>query len=210
MKKYFSYCLKMHCDWKKIRAARVDKLADFEDLIAWTSMLSGILGEFVLSAKGKLNLDFWKRLCHNRVDALFNQDGQWQGGNRTYYKRHVEYLDEKPDSAESGRRCRHWSEEVTSEYPLVEMRNIPAGYLTVELAIDDNGAKPKALIFAGHMAYQGHNVDTIAPHLIWAIALKSGLSLADEDFAKLPPRYKRKQKSGLAARMGKNLKKLEG
>ncbi|KAG9409253.1 hypothetical protein AC1031_019503 [Aphanomyces cochlioides] len=226
MKKYFSYCLKMHCgipnvtllgsveDWKKIRA-RVDKLADFgEDLIEWTSMLSGILDEFVLSAKGKVNLDFWKRICHNvregsgsryvcgwiSVFCLFNKDGQWQGGNRTYTKCHVEYLDEGPDSAESGRRRRHWSEEVTSEYPLVEMRNVPAGYLTVELVIDDNGAKHKALMFAGHMAYQVHDEDTIAPHLSWAIALKSGIPLTadDEELAKLPPRRKRKQKSDLA------------
>ncbi|KAH9098426.1 hypothetical protein Ae201684P_017638 [Aphanomyces euteiches] len=75
MKKYFSFRFKNACglpnvtllgtveDWEDIRA-RVDKLADFgEDLIEWTCMLSGILDEFVLSAKGTVNVEFWKRIC---------------------------------------------------------------------------------------------------------------------------------------------------
>ncbi|KAH9129566.1 hypothetical protein AeMF1_000382 [Aphanomyces euteiches] len=226
MKKYFSFRFKNACglpnvtllgtveDWEDIRA-RVDKLADFgEDLIEWTCMLSGILDEFVLSAKGTVNVEFWKRICHHvgegsgttyvcgwiSVFALFNQDGQWQGRKRTYTKWHIEYLDDKPDSGNFGRRCRVQSEEVTTDYPLVDMSDIPAGYLTVDVVIDDNGTEHKALMFAGHMAYQVHDQVTIAPHLSWAITLKNGVPLTDEEeLAELFPRRRSEQKSDLAA-----------
>ncbi|CAK4085763.1 unnamed protein product [Aphanomyces euteiches] len=207
MKKYFSYKIQFLCgipnvtllgtveDWEDIRA-RVDKLADFgEDLIEWTSMLSGILDEFVLSAKGNVNLDFWKRICHDvgegsgttyvcgwiSVFSLFNQDGQWQGKKSTYTKWHIEDNVDETEFVNGLKPCRIWSEQVTSEYPLVDMDDIPAGYLTVDVVIDDNGTEHKALMFAGHMAYQVHDQSTIAPHLSWAIALKNGVPLSDED-----------------------------
>ncbi|CAK4216232.1 unnamed protein product [Aphanomyces euteiches] len=100
----------------------------------------------------------------------------------------------------SGRRCRFWSEEVTTDYPLVDMSDIPAGYLTVDVVIDDNGTEHKALMFAGHMAYQVHDQVTIAPHLSWAIILKQGVPLTDEEeLAELFPRRRSEQKSDLAA-----------
>ncbi|KAH9130425.1 hypothetical protein LEN26_008528, partial [Aphanomyces euteiches] len=181
MKKYFKYKFELCCgipnvtllgtvqDWETIRS-RVDYLKRFGGhMVEWVEMLSGVIDQFVASAKGAVDVDFWQRICHNigggsgpryisgwiSVFCVFDEGGQWQGSTKSV-------------------------EEVTeSEFPIINTNNIPAGYLTVDVLFDDNdddGVEYKSLMFAGHMSYQVEDKKTIIPTLSWAIVLKN-----DED-----------------------------
>ena len=195
MKKYFSYKFCLKCgiphvtllgtvdDWQDIRE-RLDKLAPYgERMQQWTTMLAPILDQFVAAAKGQADVAFWDRICSREgggsgpryltgwlsVFCVFNDEGQWQGDKMTR-----EVRQRKPDAEMHGGMPFHHV-NVPYDYPLVDMQDIPPGYLTVDVTIDDNGTEHKALMFAGHMAYGiGENKASIAPSLSWAIALKNG------------------------------------
>jgi hypothetical protein len=175
MKKYFSYQCSLGCgipqvtlegtvaDWEDIRA-RVDKLKAFGGPMSeWSAMLAPILDQFVVAAKGTADAGFWNRICHHvggmsgtsyisgwiSVFCAFNEDGKWQGGMKTEH-------------------------DVESEFPIIDTDEIPQGYLTVDVKIDDNGRLHDALMFAGHMAFAvSDDKTTITPALSWAIALKN-------------------------------------
>ncbi|KDO26956.1 hypothetical protein SPRG_07669 [Saprolegnia parasitica CBS 223.65] len=181
MKKYFSYKFGLCCgipqvtlegtaaDWEGIRA-RVDKLKTFGGpLSEWSVMLAPILDQFVVAAKGNADADFWNRICHRigggsgpsyisgwlSVFCAFNEDGKWQGDKKTVHL--------------------YYGEDVESEFPIVDTSDIPPGYLTVDVKIDDNGTPYDALMFAGHMAFAvSDDKTTLTPALSWAIALKNG------------------------------------
>ncbi|EQC34413.1 hypothetical protein SDRG_08183 [Saprolegnia diclina VS20] len=126
---------------------------------------------------------FWDRICSHEgggsgpsylngwisVFCVFNDKGQWQGDKMTdtvLLRKPEANPDDWFDAVET---------EVTYDYPLIDMQDIPPRYLTVDVTIDDNGTEYKALMFAGHMAYSiGDNKASIAPSLSWAIALKNG------------------------------------
>ncbi|EQC31918.1 hypothetical protein SDRG_10435 [Saprolegnia diclina VS20] len=161
MKKYFTYKACLACgipfvtllgtvqDWEDIRA-RVDKLAAYGDrMTEWSAMLAPIFDQFVLAAKGQPDVGFWSRICHEfgghsgpryiggwlSVFCVFDQVGRWQGENSA-----INMLDGKLRSR-------------LKEFPTVSMDDIPPGYLTVDVAIDDNGEMYNALFFGGHMSF---------------------------------------------------------
>lgn len=176
MKKYFSYKFELACgiphvtlegtvsDWEDIRA-RVEKLKEFGGPMSeWSAMLAPILDQFVLAARGAADAGFWNRIVHHlgggsgpsyisgwiSVFCAFDEDGKWQGGKKTVYN-------------------------VVSEFPIIGTNDIPQGYLTVDVEIDDNSTHHDALMFAGHMAFAvSDDKTTITPTLSWAIALKNG------------------------------------
>ncbi|EQC28875.1 hypothetical protein SDRG_13385 [Saprolegnia diclina VS20] len=186
MKKFFSYKFSLKCgiphvtllgtvdDWQDIRH-RLDKLSTYgERMTQWTTMLAPILDQFVAAAQGQADVAFWDRICSRKgggsgpsylagwlsVFCVFNDKGQWQGDKMakdTRQRKPVHHVD------------------VPYNYPLVDMQDIPPGYLTVDVTIDDNGTEHEALMFAGHMSYgRGENKRSIVPSLSWAIALKNG------------------------------------
>ncbi|KAF0688407.1 Aste57867_19963 [Aphanomyces stellatus] len=177
MKEYFAYVFCLRCgipnvtllgsvtDWEDIRS-RVDKLKGF-GLTAWADMLAPVLDQFVVAAKGAPDVGFWQRICHKlgggssrsyisgwiSVFCVFKDDGTWQGTTEATVR----------------------GEAVTSEFPIVDTGDIPSGYLTVPVTVDDNGVEYATVMFAGHMAFEAkQGSTTIAPHLSWAIALKKG------------------------------------
>ncbi|CAK4646322.1 unnamed protein product [Aphanomyces euteiches] len=179
MKKYFKYKFELCCgipnvtllgtvqDWETIRS-RVDYLKRFGGhMVEWVEMLSGVIDQFVASAKGAVDVDFWQRICHNigggsgpryisgwiSVFCVFDEEGHWQGSTKS---------------------VTNWGRVTESEFPIINTNDIPAGYLTVDVLIDDNGAEHKSLMFAGHMSYQVEDKKTIIPTLSWAIVLKNG------------------------------------
>ncbi|OQR94421.1 hypothetical protein ACHHYP_01325 [Achlya hypogyna] len=179
MKKYFTYKFILRCgipnvtllgtvaDWEDIRA-RAAKLTTYgTDMAAWSAMLAPVLDQFVLAAKGEPDVPFWTRICSHygggsgpsyisgwiSIFCAFDQDGKWQGGNK---------------------QVATCDGVITTEFPVIDTNDIPPGYLTVDVTIDDNGTEYKALMFAGHMAFAVEKATTIAPHLSWAIALKNG------------------------------------
>ncbi|KDO25464.1 hypothetical protein SPRG_09407 [Saprolegnia parasitica CBS 223.65] len=202
MKKYFSYKFCLQCgiphvtllgtvdDWQDIRR-RLDKLATYgERMQQWTAMLAPILDQFVAAAKGQADVAFWDRICSHEgggsgpsylngwisVFCVFNDEGQWQGDKMT-----DTVMQRKPDAEMQDGCFPYHDVDVTYDYPLVDMQDIPPGYLTVDVTIDDNGTEYKALMFAGHMAYSiGDDKASIAPSLSWALALKNGEPAPEE------------------------------
>ncbi|KDO21822.1 hypothetical protein SPRG_12639 [Saprolegnia parasitica CBS 223.65] len=197
MKTYFSYKFCLRCgipqvtllgtvgDWEDIRR-RLDELAAYgERMTQWAAMLAPILDQFVAAAKGHANVAFWDRICSHQgggsgpsylsgwisVFCVFSDKGEWQGDHMSEMR-----WERKPDADVNGSNVADYVEVlVPYDYPLVDMEDIPPGYLTVDVTIDDNGIEHKALMFAGHMAYAvGGNQTSIAPSLSWAIALKNG------------------------------------
>ncbi|KAG9398845.1 hypothetical protein AC1031_014163 [Aphanomyces cochlioides] len=179
MKKYFKYKFELCCgipnetllgtvqDWETIRS-RVDDLKRFGGhMVEWVEMLSGVIDQFVASAKGAVDVDFWQRICHHigrgsgpryisgwiSVLCVFDEEGRWQGSTKSVTT---------------------WGRVTQSEFPIINTNDIPAGYLTVDVLIDDNGVEHKSLMFAGHMSYQVEDKRTIIPTLSWAIVLKNG------------------------------------
>ncbi|KAH9130734.1 hypothetical protein LEN26_008235, partial [Aphanomyces euteiches] len=149
MKKYFKYAFGLLCgipnvtllgtveDWEVIRS-RVDHLKPFGGhMVEWVEMLSGVLDQFVASAKGDVSVDFWQRICHYygggsgppyisgwiSVFCVFNEDGKWQGSTD----------------------FDGWGKPAKTDYPAIDTDSIPVGYLTVDVKIDDNGVEHKAL-----------------------------------------------------------------
>ncbi|KAG9398844.1 hypothetical protein AC1031_014162 [Aphanomyces cochlioides] len=131
MKKYFSFTFKLGCgipnvtllgtvrDWESIRS-RVDHLRQFGGhMDEWVDMLSVVLDQFVTASKGQVDVDFWR----GRITAfaVFNEEGTWQGSTK--------YLKTM------------FNGEISMGFPIIDMVDIPAGYLTVDVKIDDNGCE---------------------------------------------------------------------
>ncbi|KAJ3068229.1 hypothetical protein HDU98_008613 [Podochytrium sp. JEL0797] len=183
MQKYFTYKYSICCgipnvtilgtvdDWTTIRT-RVAKLAEYgPECTKWSAMLSGIVDEFVtVVAEGKpvpSNLDYWQRICHYTntgsgssyisgwisAFAVFTEKGEWQG-------------DELSVSTWTGMTIDGF------KYPVVKTADIPAGYATVDVSVNDNGVEYKCAMFVGHTGYDVVDTCGIAPKLTWAMVVK--------------------------------------
>ena len=133
----------------------------------WADMLEKVVIQFVNARKGSPDMSFWNRICSNlgggsgprylsgwiTTFCVFNNDGKWQ--------------DDQYDIVNCGK-------ETMSEFPIVNTNDIPSGYVTVPVKIDDNGiAEYYSIVFAGHMSTAKVDDITIQPHLSWVMALKA-------------------------------------
>jgi len=187
MKAYFEYKIHLCCgipevtllgtpeDWDAVHK-RVGKLRTYgKECTQWADMLQTITGNMARSARNDVPLDFWQRICHYTdtgsgpsyvsgwisAFCVFDEDGKWQGSNTTL-------------TAENG--------EVIHglQYPVIETADIPPGFITTDIEIDDDGKKHQALLFAGHAVYETPAEDTIAPKLSWALVLKDKSSSGEK------------------------------
>jgi hypothetical protein len=83
--------------------------------------------------------------------CLFTEKGKWQGDHLS---------------------VNIWGKEITSEWPLVDTEDIPPGYVSVPVIVDDNGVEYKTQMFAGSFAVSKVNSTTLTPRSDWLIALK--------------------------------------
>ena len=177
MKKYFDYNFCLLCgipnvtlmgtigDWETIHE-KASFLRQYGSICnKWADMLEKVTMEFVKARKGSPDVNFWERICSNlgggsgprylsgwiTVFCVFNEDGKWQGDQLS---------------------INDWGRTVTSEYPIVNTNDIPAGYVTVPVKIDDNGIEYDSMMFAGHMNTKQVNKTTVTPCISWAIVLK--------------------------------------
>lgn len=178
MKSYFSYKMTLCCgipnvtllgtpeDWKKLRQ-RLEKLIEYDldgHIKEWYSLLVPIFDEFVNSSEEKHNLDFWSRVC-NRIGGgsgpsyisgwissfcVFTSKGEWQGGKRSVSS---------------------WGKTTESKWPIIDTSDIPPGYVTVPVEVNDNGTTYDTMMFAGSFAMARVNETSIRPRLDWALAL---------------------------------------
>ncbi|ODM90613.1 hypothetical protein Ocin01_16066 [Orchesella cincta] len=171
MKKYFDYKMGLLCgipnvtlegavdDWENIHS-RLEKLKEYK-LDNWYDMLEPIMKQFVDAKNGKVDLDFWQRICHYSgggsgprylsgwltAFCVFDKDGNWQGSRM---------------------------ESSTEKWLKIDTNAIPSGIVEVDVKINDNGAEYNTIMFAGHVATEVKDDGcTLQPTLGWAIALKS-------------------------------------
>ncbi|CAE7928452.1 unnamed protein product [Symbiodinium necroappetens] len=156
LQNYFEYVCCLMCgipkvtllgtveDWMQLQQ-KADRLRDFDltdrRMSQWLTMLAPVLDQFVASASGKADLDFWDKVCCHlgggsgpsylsgwvTVFAVFNKDGKWQGD-----------VAEEPNP--------------TGAWPCIETGHIPAGTLSVPVLVDDHGTQYDTQMVAGHQA----------------------------------------------------------
>ncbi|ORY42294.1 hypothetical protein BCR33DRAFT_718462 [Rhizoclosmatium globosum] len=178
MQKYFTYKMSLMCgipnmtilgtvqDWEDIQQ-RVKKLEEYgPELAKWSAMLSKILDELVNAARGNVNVEFFQRICHYTSTgsgpryisgwlsafAVFTEKGEWQGDTLTVTT---------------------WTGETIDglEYPVIKTEDIPAGYATVPVKVDDNGTEYKCTMFVGHTGFDVVNKTGVQPKLTWAMVV---------------------------------------
>ncbi|THU90809.1 hypothetical protein K435DRAFT_968487 [Dendrothele bispora CBS 962.96] len=154
MKKYLSYTMKLKCgipkvtlegekaDWEHL-LARVEKLKEFgEEPTLWYNLLRPILTRFIRAfddPSGQENIDFWNKVAHKgsmgsgptylsgwiTAFCAWNEDGQWIGNKPGKVLRENEYaMQLSLDNTHY-----HW----------LDSKDIPAGYASVDVKLDDNG-----------------------------------------------------------------------
>jgi hypothetical protein len=173
MKKYFSYGFSLMCgipevtllgtlqDWENLHV-RVGRLATFGPVCEkWGNMLMKITNQFVESKKGNVDLDFWGKVCH------------YSGGGSgpTYLSGWITAFCVFDNSGNCAIKMNEKRGLIDYEYPRIDTDDIPNGYLSVDVEVNDNGNKFNSVMFAGHTGYDivldGYGV---APQLSWHIA----------------------------------------
>ncbi|KAI8606957.1 hypothetical protein BC830DRAFT_1073399, partial [Chytriomyces sp. MP71] len=184
MQKYFRLKMSLCCgipnvtllgtkeDWIAIQT-RVVKLAEYgPECAKWSQMLSTIATEFVATVSGEgavPNVDFWQKVCHYTSTGsgptylsgwisafcVFSETGEWQGDNlslETWNGYKIDGL----------------------QYPVIDSNDVPTGYATVDVIVDDNGVEHACVMFVGHTGFEV--VDSgvgVQPKLCWAMAVKN-------------------------------------
>lgn len=150
-------------DWMQLQQ-KADRLRDFDltdrRMSQWLTMLAPVLDQFVASASGKADLNFWDKVCCHlgggsgpsylsgwvTVFAVFNKDGEWKGD-----------VAEEPNP--------------TGAWPQIDTGRIPAGTLSVPVLVDDHGTQYDTQMVAGQLASDiccdGHG---LCPRTDWCIA----------------------------------------
>ena len=200
LKSYFKYRYQLLCgipeitllgtttDWKNIydRAKRLRLFGD--QCSKWVEILLPILEQFHETSKGNIDVEFWKKICSYysegsgsdyvsgwiTVFCVFGDKGRWQGEIGTSFERMVckeGYPRNIPSSWEK--------QKIVSEYPRIDTDDIPSGYVTMPIIIDDNGMEHKSIMFAGHMLSERLGENSFAPKLTWAIALLDESNVED-------------------------------
>ena len=179
MQKYFKYVCFIECglpqvtllgtleDWQTLRA-KIDRFVKYDidnQMKDWVSLLGPILDEFVNSYQGKVNLEFWDKVCSHlgggsgpsyisgwlTAFCVFDNDGKYTDERNHKYSKYKRY-----------------------PYPVVETENVPSGVVFVPVLVNDNGTEYKTQMMAGQMCYSVTNGDTIQPSSDWAIGLVVG------------------------------------
>ncbi|KAJ3028008.1 UNVERIFIED_CONTAM: hypothetical protein HDU68_002690 [Siphonaria sp. JEL0065] len=154
MQKYFSYKFSLRCgipevtilgtvdDWKDIQK-RVKKLEEYgKECAKWSGMLSVVIGQYS-GGSGPTYLSGWLSAF-----GVFNAEGKWNG--KELYVKNVNGV----------------------QFPAIDTDDIPAGYATVDVLVDDNGADYKCAMFVGHTGYDVIDVCGVAPKFAWAMVVK--------------------------------------
>lgn len=181
MQKYFGYKFSFCCglpsvtllgtvdDWKEIRH-RADRLVEFDagdnQMKKWSNMLLPVLDEFVSTASGNVNKDWWNRIAFHvgggsgptwlsgwiTVFCVFNDSKNWIGDSHDYRS--------------------YMGDSARSEWIYIDTKDIPKGYLSVPVTVDDNGTVYKTEMYAGHVVTRiVDDGTTLVPQLDWCMII---------------------------------------
>jgi len=177
IQKYFSYKMMLSCsilsvtllsekaDWAAIRQ-RLDKLPHFgPEARQFSSLLVSVLDFFVRTfekADSLAVVDFWSKIAHRisnfsgptYLSGWLTSFCFWNIDGKSIY------------SAKAG-ICK-----INGiDYHRVNVEDIPVGYMSVPVTVDDNGREIKTRIFAGSMGIavssSGDKLDTSRTHAHW-------------------------------------------
>lgn len=180
MKSYLSFTCCLMCglpsvtllgtvaDWEQL-LAKVEKLSDFDidgRMTTWQTMLRPVLAEMVRTRKGEDNINWWQKIAHRihrgsggtflsgwmAVFAVFTDQGKWQGN--------------------LPKRKTPCGQDEVSEYPEIEMEDLPSGIVTCPLTLNDNGVERSLRMFAGSFCYTTETGKDIRPRSDWCIAVE--------------------------------------
>jgi len=181
MKNYFDYKFSLCCglpsitllgtvaDWKEIRH-RAERLVEFDTgdkkMKMWSKMLFPVLDQFVRTAEGKCDKDWWNRIANHvgggsgptwlsgwiTVFCVFNDSGKWMGETHEFKT----YMGQKGKS----------------EWIYIDTNDLPKGYLSVPVTVDDNGTVYKTEMYAGHIVARTADAGTtLVPQLDWCMLI---------------------------------------
>lgn len=123
-----------------------------------------VLDNFVLTAQGKPNIDWWNSICTRipggsgpsyldgwlTVFCVFNEKGVWQVEDRCYSY-----------NAPSSK----------TDYFFLESDDIPNGYTSVPIKYDDHGVIYETTLVVGHLSSTIKDNNTIQPNLSWFLMI---------------------------------------
>ena len=196
MQQYFSYEFALECgipevtmlgtidDWIELRE-KAKLLLQYDNNLniikKWHSMLDPILEKFVQSISGNPDVAWWMSITNiykpNGSEStylsgwittfcVFSATGQWLGDNRKHiiFGESFSFFDDSNDVT---------YHTIHSDYPFIDMDEIPAGYVFVPVKINDNGNYYESVMVAGHLGFSTLNdYLTLQPMVSWFIFLK--------------------------------------
>jgi hypothetical protein len=176
LKKYFEYKMVLDCnlpsvtllgeveDWEKVRD-RANRLVEYDVtegyMQKWSDMLLPILDQFIDAARGNPDVNFWNKIA-NQVGGgsgpswlsgwitafcIFSKDGDWNGDEKT---------------------INDWGATKTAEWLYIDTDEIPTGYVTCPVKIEDDLSHDCDLI-AGHTHGVMKDDVTLAPAVGWTL-----------------------------------------
>lgn len=173
MKCYFNYEFRLRCglprvtlegtveDWQELRRL-ANRFLEFETddhhhMQQWHSLYTPVLDEFVKSASGRPDIEFWKLVVHYKgngsgprylsgwvtVFCPFDDKGAWMCDltkqQRVSYR--FQYIREEVNDAEE--------DDTYSRWPIIDTNRIPSGSCCVDVIVDDNGTVYNCELVAG-------------------------------------------------------------
>ncbi|GAM17474.1 hypothetical protein SAMD00019534_006490, partial [Acytostelium subglobosum LB1] len=181
LKNYFDYKFSLRCglpkvtvmgsaaDWAQVRQ-RAERFVEFEAgggyMRKWVDLLLPVLDQMARSAGEGATPDtaWWNRIASYvgggsgptwvsgwiSVFMVFSAEGKWMGDTK---------------------KIKTVRTDLESEWPLIDTNDIPRGFISCPLKIDDNGTIYNTDIYAGHIVAKlvDHKLE---PQLDWCILLK--------------------------------------
>ena len=189
MKSYFNYEFHLRCglprvtlegtveDWQKLQHL-ANRFLEFETgdghMKQWHSLFTPVLDEFVNSASGSPDLEFWKLVVHYQgngsgprflsgwitVFCPYDDKGTWMCDlKKTPILRGDIFRGDSDDG------------DVFSRWPKIDTNRIPSGSCCVDVIVNDNGTIYNCELVAGHGSYIGVGTQ-IRPNVEWSLSLK--------------------------------------
>eukprot|EP01112_Ceratiomyxa_fruticulosa_P009469 TRINITY_DN2465_c0_g2_i2.p1 TRINITY_DN2465_c0_g2~~TRINITY_DN2465_c0_g2_i2.p1 ORF type:complete len:348 (+),score=58.04 TRINITY_DN2465_c0_g2_i2:176-1219(+) len=170
MKNYFSYKFELCCglpsitllgtidDWKEIRH-RAERIVEFDTgdkkMFMWREMLLPVLDQFINTASGNCDKEWWNRIANKQGGG---SGPRFLSGWVTVF---CVFSDEKK-----------WMGDDRGDWICVNINDIPKGYLSVPVKVDDNGTEYRTQMFAGHIvARTADEGTTLIPQLDWCMLI---------------------------------------
>lgn len=194
--KYFDFMCILSCglpsvtllgnkgDWEII-LARLEKLKEYgEEPTQFYNLLKPVVSRFVKSFENPTSGDtitFWQRIAHHNsggsgpsyYSGWITAFCFWDSDGKSMYRprRYANRIDW------NGRRAWNRKHELKLDdavYHWIESSDVPAGYTSVPVKVNDNGYKFQATMIAGSVGTRfissqgvGHGLDTIQPESGW-------------------------------------------